>query len=93
MYYTYILKCSDSTLYTGFTNDLEKRVKAHNEGNRGAKYTKGRRPVELVYFEKFEDESSAKKREWEIKKLNKTQKILLLKSFHPNHSQSPIISV
>ena len=50
MNYTYIVRCSDGSLYTGWTNDLEKRIKAHNEG-KGAKYTKSRRPVELVYYE------------------------------------------
>ena len=50
--FTYIVKCSDGSLYTGWTNDLDKRLKAHNSG-RGAKYTKTRRPVELVYYEKF----------------------------------------
>ena len=52
MNYTYIVKCSDGTLYTGWTNDLEKRVSAHNSG-KGAKYTKNRRPVALVYYEEF----------------------------------------
>ena len=54
MHYTYMLKCKDGTYYTGYTNDLEKRVQAHNEG-KGAKYTKGRGPVELIYFEEYED--------------------------------------
>ena len=58
MNYTYIVKCRDGTLYTGWTNDIEKRVRAHNEG-RGAKYTKSRRPVELVYMEKFQTKEEA----------------------------------
>ena len=73
MHYTYMLKCKDGTYYTGYTNDLEKRVKAHNEG-KGAKYTKGRGPVELIYYEEYEDKSLALRREWEIKRLSKTQK-------------------
>ena len=59
MNYTYILKCKDGSLYTGWTNDLEQRVAAHNTG-KGAKYTKARRPVELVYFEEFETANSAR---------------------------------
>lgn len=62
MNYTYIVKCRDGTLYTGWTNDIEKRVRAHNEG-RGAKYTKSRRPVELVYMEKFQTKEEAMSRE------------------------------
>ena len=65
MNYTYMLKCSDGTLYTGWTNDLEKRVEAHNSG-KGAKYTKARRPVELAYYEEFETKEQAMKREWDI---------------------------
>ena len=61
--YTYMLKCSDGTLYTGWTNDLEKRVEAHNSG-KGAKYTKARRPVELAYYEEFETKEQAMKREY-----------------------------
>ena len=67
MNYVYILRCSDDTLYTGWTNDLEKRIKAHSNGT-GAKYTRGRGPVELVYFEEFDDKKDAMKREYEIKK-------------------------
>ena len=77
MNYTYILKCSDDTLYTGWTNDLEKRLKAHNEG-KGAKYTKVRRPVEIVYYESFETKQDAMRREYEIKQLTRKQKELLI---------------
>ena len=62
MYYVYLLRCADGTLYTGFTNDLARRLAAHNAG-RGAKYTRGRRPVELVYWESFSNKSSALRRE------------------------------
>lgn len=77
MYYTYILRCADHTLYIGYTNDLKKREKVHNEG-RGARYTKGRRPVELVYSEVFETRSLAMKREWELKKYSKKEKEVLI---------------
>ena len=71
--YTYIVKCSDGTLYCGWTNDLEKRIAAHNAGT-GAKYTKTRRPVELVYREAFETKEEAMSREWHIKQLTRQQK-------------------
>lgn len=77
MNYVYIVKCSDGTLYTGWTNNLEKRMKAHNEG-KGAKYTRGRGPIELVYFEEFEEKVKAMKREYEIKKLNRDSKNRLI---------------
>lgn len=79
MNYTYILKCNDDTLYTGWTNNLEKRIKDHNDG-KGAKYTKTRRPVELVYHEEFETKEEAMKREYAIKQLSRSQKILLIKN-------------
>jgi putative endonuclease len=69
----YLLQCSDETLYCGITNDLNKRLAAHNAGE-GAKYTRGRTPVKLVYQELCSDKSSALKREYEIKKLNRTKK-------------------
>lgn len=77
MNYTYILKCSDNTLYTGWTNDLEKRLKAHNSG-KGAKYTKTRLPVEIVYYESFEDKIDAMKREYAIKQLSRKEKLELI---------------
>lgn len=73
MNYTYILKCNDDSLYTGWTNDLEKRIQAHNEG-KGAKYTKPRRPVTLVYYEKFQSKEEAMKREYAIKHMTRAQK-------------------
>lgn len=76
-HYTYILRCRDNTLYTGYTNDLEKRIRAHNEG-KGAKYTRGRGPVELVYFEEFSDKNEALRRECAIKKLSRSEKELLI---------------
>lgn len=78
-YYTYILKCSDGTYYTGYTTDLENRVKSHNE-KKGAKYTRGRTPVTLMYYEEFETKSEALKREAQIKRLNLSQKLKLMTS-------------
>ena len=76
MNYTYILKCSDGSLYTGWTNHLEERIRAHNEG-RGAKYTRSRRPVELIY-EKMETKEEAMRREYAIKRLDRQQKLELI---------------
>ena len=77
-WFVYILECADGTLYTGSTNDLGKRVETHNSGN-GAKYTKARLPVKLVYHEEFEDKKEAMKREWFIKhKLSRKQKMELI---------------
>ena len=74
--FTYILVCADGTLYTGWTNDLEKRLAAHNAG-RGAKYTRSRRPVRLFYYEEFEEKCEAQRRECEIKRLPREKKIAL----------------
>ena len=79
MYKVYILKCSDDTLYTWITTDLEKRLKQHNwEILWWAKYTRTRQPVELVYFEEAENRSEASKREYEIKKLKREEKLKLI---------------
>ena len=75
--YTYIVKCSDETLYTGWTNNLKKRLEAHNSG-KGAKYTKNRRPVELVYFEEYDTKQEAMKREYAIKQLSRQKKLALI---------------
>ncbi|MFQ9358266.1 MAG: GIY-YIG nuclease family protein [Anaerobutyricum hallii] len=77
--YTYIVKCSDETLYTGWTNNLKKRLEAHNSG-KGAKYTKNRRPVELVYFEEYDTKQEAMKREYAIKQLSRQKKLALIRS-------------
>lgn len=79
MNYTYILRCVDNSLYTGWTNDLEKRVEMHNAG-KGAKYTKARLPVELVYYETFETKEEAMRREYAIKQMKKKEKERLIKS-------------
>lgn len=78
IFYTYILRCRDGSLYTGYTNNLEKRLAAHNSGN-GAKYTRNRRPVALVYYETYASKSAAMRREAMIKQLNKRQKERLVK--------------
>lgn len=78
MNYTYILKCRDGSLYTGWTTDLERRLKEHNSG-KGAKYTKSRRPVMLVYYETFDTKEEAMKREYAIKQLRRKDKLKLMK--------------
>lgn len=77
-YFVYILQCKDNTLYTGIATDLKRRVDEHNNSDKGAKYTRIRRPVVLVYFEESENRSSASKREHEIKKLSRTKKLELI---------------
>ena len=77
--YTYILKCSDDSLYCGWTNNLEKRVATHNKGL-GGKYTRARTPVELVYYEEFETKEEAMRREFHIKQLSRSEKLKLIKS-------------
>lgn len=76
-YFVYILECADGTLYTGWTNDLDKRVGTHNEG-KGAKYTRSRLPVRLCYHEKLASKSEAMRREAEIKKLSRKEKLELV---------------
>lgn len=80
MYFVYIVKCRDETYYTGYTNNIEKRLKAHNEG-KGAKYTRSRGPVELVYWESYEEKGDALSREYAIKKLTRKQKEKLIKQY------------
>ena len=79
MNYTYILRCRDGSLYTGWTNNLEKRLNCHNAG-KGAKYTKSRRPVVLTYYEEYETREMAMKREYEIKHLSRQKKLKLINS-------------
>ena len=78
MNYTYMVRCADGSLYTGWTNCLQKRLLAHNGGVGGAKYTKAKRPVTLVYYEGYETKSQAMRREYEIKQLTRSQKLALL---------------
>ena len=79
MNYTYIVKCSDETFYTGWTNDLEKRIEMHNSG-KGAKDTKARLPVELVCYEAFVTKEEAMSREWHIKRLSRSEKQKLIEA-------------
>ena len=81
MNYTYILRCGDGSLYTGWTNDLEKRLASHN-GGKGGKYTRSRLPVELVYHEEHDTKETAMRREWEIKQLTRQQKLALINNIN-----------
>ena len=78
-YFIYILKCNDNTLYTGITKDITKRLEEHNTSSKGAKYTKARRPVKLLYQEASKNRSTASKREYAIKKLTRIKKLQLIK--------------
>lgn len=80
IWYLYILRCKDGSLYTGITTNVEKRLEAHSSG-RGAKYTRGRGPLELVYRESCGTHSDALKREWAIKTLTREQKLALIASY------------
>ena len=78
MNYVYLLRCADGSLYCGWTTDLERRLRVHNSG-KGAKYTRSRLPVELVYWEAFEDRTQALSREWHLKRLSREEKLQLIK--------------
>ncbi|NQV00116.1 MAG: GIY-YIG nuclease family protein [Parcubacteria group bacterium] len=78
MYHLYILKCSDNTLYTGITTDLSRRIKEHNSSKLGAKYTRNRQPVKLVYSKEFANRSKASKEEMNMKKLSRKEKLELV---------------
>ena len=82
MYYLYILECSDQTLYSGITVDLERRVKEYDSSELGAKYTRGRKPVKLVFSKEFQNRSQASKEESRIKKLSREEKLELIKTYH-----------
>ncbi len=77
MWYVYYLRCADGTIYTGITNDLEKRLQTHNDG-RGAKYTRSRLPARLIGFESYATRALAASREWHVKRLSRDEKIGLL---------------
>jgi len=77
-YFVYMVECSDKTIYTGIAKDVNKRIDEHNFSDKGAKYTKARRPVNLLYSEKFEDRSSASRREYALKKLSREEKLQLI---------------
>lgn len=78
--YMYIVECRDQTLYTGWTNNLDRRLKAHNAGQ-GAKYTRSRRPVRLCYWETFATREEAMRRETEVKRLSRAEKMALIAGF------------
>jgi len=79
MYYVYIVRCADNTLYTGIATNLERRVEEHNNSTKGAKYTRSRRPVSLVHYEAYVDRSTASKRECQIKKkMSRAEKLELI---------------
>ncbi|MFZ5775880.1 MAG: GIY-YIG nuclease family protein [Thermodesulfobacteriota bacterium] len=80
LWFVYILRCSDNTLYTGITTDLARRLAEHNSEDRGARYTRGRRPVTLAYSEEAPSRSAAAKREWSIKRLAAPEKLALIKT-------------
>ena len=80
IWYVYMVRCNDGTLYTGITNELEKRIKAHNSGKDGARYTRSRRPVKLVYSEKAGSKSIAAKLEYKIKKMTRAKKKEMINS-------------
>jgi putative endonuclease len=79
IWHVYMVRCSDGTLYAGITNDLKKRIEAHNSGKDGARYTRSRRPVKLVYSEQVESKSAAAKLEYQIKKLPREKKELIVR--------------
>ena len=81
--FAYILRCADGTLYSGWTNDYERRLQAHNSGT-ASKYTRSRRPVEMVYIERFDTKSEAMKREAALKKLSREQKLELIENYIKN---------
>ncbi|NLL81678.1 MAG: GIY-YIG nuclease family protein [Tissierellia bacterium] len=78
MHYVYIVKCSDNTLYTGYTNSIEERIIKHNRG-KASKYTRGRLPVTLCYYEEYDNKADACRREYKIKQLTRQEKLKLIK--------------
>ena len=85
IWYLYILKCVDNSLYTGITTDIQRRIKEHEHG-KGAKYLRGRSPLKLIYSEELENQTQALKREREIKSWSRQKKLLLIKSYIPVYS-------
>ena len=81
MFFAYLVRCADGTLYGGYTTDLQKRLAAHNSG-KGAKYTRSRLPVELVWWEECRNKEAAMSREWHVKRLTREQKLALIAEFN-----------
>ena len=92
MNYTYILECSDGTFYVGWTNNLKKRIKTHNQG-KGARYTRGRTPVNLVYWEEYDSRSDAQKREITIKNYSRKEKERLINEFRHGNNNGKSIDI
>lgn len=90
-HYTYIVRCADDTLYTGWTTDLDRRMAAHNDGS-GAKYTRPRRPVALAYYEEFATKEEAMRREWQIKQLPRKEKLKLIGQLNVTEKDRPGLS-
>ena len=88
MNYVYMLRCGDGSLYTGWTNDLEKRVMTHQLGL-GGKYTRSRLPVELVYWEELPSRRAAMSREWQLKHLTRAEKLALIRRQAPGPDPEP----
>ena len=88
MYFVYILKCNDGTLYTGITSDVTRRIEEHNSSKLGAKYTKARRPVKLVYTKEFNDRSTASIEEARIKRMTRNEKLIFLIDNYENRKQN-----
>ncbi len=87
MHFVYLVRCADGSLYGGYTTDLQRRVAVHNSG-RGAKYTRSRLPVELVYWETYDTKEQAMSREWHLKRLSHTEKQNLVEKFQ---KERPVI--
>jgi len=85
-YYAYMVRCSDNSIYSGYTTNLEKRLETHNMG-KGAKYTRTRLPVKIEYFEEFDNKIDACKREWKFKKYTHTEKEKIIKEFMENNKK------
>lgn len=83
--YAYMVKCCDGSYYSGWTTDIEKRIKQHNEGKQGAKYTRSRRPVSLAYYEIFDTPQEAMSREWHLKQMSHKEKDVLAAAFQKNY--------
>lgn len=83
-HYVYMLKCRDQTIYTGYTTNIQRRLNEHNSSSKGAKYTRGRRPVILIYFKMFSTKSEALKHEHQLKKIKRHEKEKLIKLAQPN---------
>ena len=88
VHYAYVLRCSDGSFYTGYTTDVERRVREHDAGD-GAKYTRGRTPVELVHVERFESKSAAMSREYDIKQLSRSRKERLIEGSDTEREFNP----